>query len=88
MLLRKGVAQTLLSVRVVLFSSISFLFVSTAFPQCDDRLQYSGQYRASIFDIAIDGNDLWTASGYGVQLYDRSVDPPRLSGSAGIPGLT
>jgi hypothetical protein len=92
MLLHQGVAQTLRSVRAggkagvaLLFS---FIFVATAFPQCDYRLQYSGQYRASIFDIAIDGNDLWTASGYGVQLYDRSDDPPRLSGSVGIPGLT
>jgi hypothetical protein len=88
MLIRKGVAQRLLSVRVVLFSSICLIFAARAFPQCNYHLLYSGEYRASIFDISIDGNDLWTASGYGVQLYDRSVNPPRLSGSVGIPGLT
>lgn len=73
---------------VAAVASTLFLFGTTGFAQCDYRLQYSGEYRASIFDIFIDGNDLWTASGYGIQLYDRSVDPPRLMASAGIPGLT
>ncbi len=68
--------------------STFLLFTGAAFPQCDYRQQFSGEYRASIFDISIDGNDLWTASGYGVQLYDRAVDPPRLVASVGIPGLT
>lgn len=68
--------------------SAFLLFTATAFPQCDYHQQFSGEYRASIFDISIDGNDLWTASGYGVQLYDRSADPPRLVATAGIAGLT
>ncbi|HEX9164171.1 MAG TPA: hypothetical protein VF980_20885 [Thermoanaerobaculia bacterium] len=69
---------------------LSFFLLSSgsAFSQCDYRLQFSGEYRASVFDIWIDGNDLWTASGYGVQLYDRTIDPPRLTGSVRIPGLT
>lgn len=67
---------------------LSFFVVATALSQCNYQLQFSGEYRASILDISIDNNDLWAASGYGVQLYDRSVDPPRLVGSIGIPGIT
>ncbi len=74
--------------RVIAGLLSTFLFAASALPQCDYRVQFSGEYRASIFDIAIDGNDLWTASGYGVQLYDRSVDPPRLIATAGVPGVT
>ncbi len=67
----------------------TFLFVTTtAFSQCDYHQLFSGEYRASAFDLSIDGSDLWMATGYGVQLYDRSVDPPRLIGSTGAPGLT
>ncbi|HEV8659775.1 MAG TPA: hypothetical protein VGS96_14280, partial [Thermoanaerobaculia bacterium] len=65
-----------------------FLFASTALSQCDYRFQYSGAYRASIFDVWIDNNDLWAATGYGAALYDRSVDPPRLAAATGIAGLT
>ncbi|HEU4521172.1 MAG TPA: hypothetical protein VFT12_04160, partial [Thermoanaerobaculia bacterium] len=31
---------------------------------------------------------LWAATGYGVQLFDRMVDPPRLIASAAVPGTT
>ena len=74
--------------RVIAGVLSTFLLAASAFAQCDYRTQFSGDYRASIFDIAIDNNDLWTASGYGVQLYDRSVDPPRLTATVGVPGIT
>ncbi|HEX7421185.1 MAG TPA: hypothetical protein VF505_14945, partial [Thermoanaerobaculia bacterium] len=74
--------------RVIAGVLSTFLLAVSASGQCDYRVQFSGEYRASIFDIAIDNNDLWTASGYGVQLYDRSVDSPRLIATAGVPGVT
>ncbi len=60
----------------------------TALAQCDYKPQFSAPFRASILDLSIDNNDLWAATGYGVQLYDRSVDPPRLVASIGIAGVT
>jgi hypothetical protein len=56
--------------------------------QCNSSLVYSGPFRASYLDLAIDGNDLWAATGYGVQLFDRSVDPPALVTSISVPGMT
>lgn len=56
--------------------------------QCNSSLVYSGPFRASYLDLAIDGNDLWAATGYGVQLFDRSVDPPALVTSISLPGIT
>jgi hypothetical protein len=73
--------------RVTLLLS-TLLFASTAVPQCDYRLQHSASLRATYFDALIDGNDLWAATGYGVQLFDRSADPPRLIASSGIPETT
>src|SRR5476649_286718 len=74
--------------RVIAGVLSTFLLAVSASAQCDYRAQFSGEYRASIFDIAIDNNDLWTASGYGVQLFDAAVDPPRLIATAGVPGVT
>ena len=67
---------------------LSFLVVTPAVPQCNYQLQYSGPYRASYLDLAIDGSDLWAATGYGVQLFDRTVDPPRLIDTIAVPALT
>lgn len=66
----------------------SLLLAAPVFAQCPYRLDASWQFRASYLDLSIDGNDLWAATGYGVQLIDRSADPPRLIASAAIPGLT
>ena len=68
---------------------LTFLFLSSPLAaQCNSSLVYSGAFRASYLDLAIDGNDLWAATGYGVQLFDRSVDPPALVASLSIPGIT
>lgn len=56
--------------------------------QCNASLVYSGAFRASYLDLAIDGNDLWAATSYGVQLFDRTVDPPALVASISVPGIT
>src|SRR5438105_3948048 len=59
-----------------------------ALPQCNLSPVLSDQFRSSILDLAIDGNDLWAATSYGLSLYDRSVDPPRLVASIPVPGTT
>jgi len=65
-----------------------FLSSSPLAAQCNSSLVYSGPFRASYLDLAIDSNDLWVATSYGVQLFDRSVDPPVLVTAIGIPGIT
>jgi len=57
-------------------------------PQCNFTPVLSDQFRSSILDLAVEGNDLWAATSYGLALYDRSVDPPRLVASLPIPGAT
>lgn len=73
-------------VTVVLFSL--FLMARVAAGQCDFLLQSSTPYRASILDLSADGSDRWAAAGFGVQLYDQTVDPPRLIGFVTLPGST
>src|SRR5712692_8026737 len=72
--------------RVLAFLSI--LIATPAFPQCNVSPVLSGQFRSSILDLAVDGNDLWAATSYGLSLYDRSVDPPRLVATLPVPGTT
>jgi hypothetical protein len=69
--------------------AVSLLLIpAVAFPQCNLTQVASVPFRASYLDVAIDGNDLWTATSYGVSLYDRSVDPPALIASLPLPGIT
>src|SRR3954454_22154360 len=63
------------------------LIAATAFPQCNLTQVASVPFRASYLDIAIDGNDLWAATSYGISLYDRSVDPPALVAALALPGI-
>ncbi|HWW62377.1 MAG TPA: hypothetical protein VN181_13475, partial [Thermoanaerobaculia bacterium] len=70
---------------------IAVLFLSLlpgAFPQCTLTPISSAPFRASVLDVSIDGNDLWAATGYGVQLFDRTVDPPLRLASIAVPGTT
>ena len=71
---------------------VAFLLLSLiavpALPQCNYQLVYSGQFRTSALDLALDGNNLWLATGYGISLFDRSVDPPALVTSVAVPGVT
>src|SRR5207253_2663694 len=55
---------------------------------CNIAPVLSDQFRSSILDLAVDGNDLWAATSYGVAVYDRSVDPPRLVAAVAVPGTT
>lgn len=65
-----------------------FLIVVPAFPQCSYQPVFSDQFRSTFLDLAIDGNDLWAATSYGVALYDRSADPPAFVASLALPDTT
>src|SRR5438105_2211545 len=69
-------------------AALSIFFAVSISSQCTYSLAYSGAFRASYLDLSIDGNDLWTATSYGVQLFDRRVDPPALVASIAVPGIT
>jgi hypothetical protein len=68
--------------------AVALLLALPAFPQCNFSLIESAQFRASQLDVAVDGFDLWSATSYGVSLYDRHFDPPRAVASIAIPGTT
>ena len=74
--------------------SLSLCFLALIFPssvswaQCDFRPIYSQNFRLSAFDVAIENNDLYVATGYGVALYDRSVDPAAPIFTVAVPGVT
>ncbi|MEO6488008.1 MAG: hypothetical protein ABIO78_08730 [Thermoanaerobaculia bacterium] len=73
---------------IFLLFSLLLLGSSAATAQCNFQFDYSAQFRASFVDIAVDGNDLWAATVYGVQLFDRTVEPPRLFASLALPGTS
>ena len=56
--------------------------------QCRFASRYSGQFRSTIYDVAVDGNYLWTASGYGVQLLQATARGPELLDAVALPGAT
>jgi len=64
------------------------LLATPALPQCNFSPVLSAQFRSTAFDLAVDGNDLWLATGYGVAWFDRRFDPPQLVASLAIPGIT
>jgi hypothetical protein len=45
-------------------------------------------FRTTAYDVVVDGNDLWLATGYGIALYDRTVDPPKLTAITAVPQTT
>lgn len=74
--------------RVAAVAAASLLFAVPSFPQCKYSPARSAPFRASALDLAIEGNDLWVATSYGVALYDRSVDPPQFTARYAVAGLT
>ena len=61
---------------------------SSAFPQCSWSPRYSGQFRATVFDVTVDNDFLWTATGYGLQLYERTAGAPKILDSLPLLGST
>ena len=74
--------------RGVITAILTIALALPAVPQCNLSPILSDPFRSSILDLALDGNDLWAATSYGLSLYDRSVDPPRLTAMLAIPGTT
>jgi hypothetical protein len=74
--------------RAAVLLSLLTLFAVPALPDCNYSLLYSGQFRASYLDLAIEGNDLWAATSYGVSLFNRLTDPPALVATIAVPGVT
>jgi hypothetical protein len=72
----------------VLAVVIAILAATPALPQCSFNPILSAQFRSTAFDLAIDGNDLWMATGYGITLEDRRTDPPQFVTSLAVPGIT
>jgi hypothetical protein len=74
---------------ILLFPLLVLLSASSQlFAECTYTPVYSAAFRTSVLDLAIDGGDLWTATSYGVRLYDRTIDPPALVASLAVPGVT
>ncbi|HEX6176732.1 MAG TPA: hypothetical protein VF057_00125, partial [Thermoanaerobaculia bacterium] len=70
-----------------LFPSVVFATIPAA--QCGGYTShYSVPLRTTWFDAVASGNELWVATGYGVQLLDRSVDPPAVVAAIALPGVT
>ena len=67
---------------------LSFLGPTVVFGLCDYKLINSQPLRATALDVAVDGNQLWVATGYGVEAYDRTTFVPRLTASIALPGTT
>ncbi|HVT02073.1 MAG TPA: hypothetical protein VHL58_01715 [Thermoanaerobaculia bacterium] len=74
--------------RRLLLISLTLGFSLHLSAQCTFQPISKGQYRSSALDVALDGNDLWVATSYGVALFDRSVDPPAPVTSLALPGTT
>jgi hypothetical protein len=79
-------------VAAVFFLLLSFSLESGG--QCSYEPRYSGQFRSTVYDVAVDGAFVWTATGYGVQLFEANevIDAVALPGDtraivAGANGL-
>ncbi|HEU4887300.1 MAG TPA: hypothetical protein VFV49_05395, partial [Thermoanaerobaculia bacterium] len=67
------------------FLSILLLISSNAVADCSQwTATTSSQFRTTALDLSVDGNFLWLATGYGVQLFENG----RLLDSVPLPGTT
>jgi len=67
---------------------LSLLLPLSTHSACDQTQRYSSQYRSTYTDLAVEGNDLWATTIYGVELLDRSAGAPRILGSLALRGAT
>src|SRR5688500_11707432 len=56
--------------------------------QCEYTPQFSGQFRSTVYDVAVDGNYLWAATGYGVQLLQIITGVPEVVDAVALIGPT
>ena len=73
-------------VAAVLLLSLFPLLPSAA--DCSFTAGYSGQFRATVYDVSVDGNYVWSATGYGVQLLEASASGPRVRDAVALTGST
>ena len=74
--------------RVLAVGLLTALTALPAVPQCTQSVVFSDPFRSTMLDIAVDGNDLWAATSYGVALFDRTVDLPNLTAMLALPDTT
>ncbi|HEX7809795.1 MAG TPA: hypothetical protein VF608_13755, partial [Thermoanaerobaculia bacterium] len=56
--------------------------------QCNWTPRYSGQFRTTAFDVSLDNDMLWVATGYGVQLLKRNGTSVTIVDAIALPGST
>src|SRR6266446_1314570 len=74
--------------RAAVFLFLLLIPTLPASPQCTQTSVFSDPFRQSFLDLAVDGNDLWAATGYGVALFDRGLDPPAPVATLALSGVT
>src|SRR5215212_11791908 len=73
--------------------SVFLVLLSTTLPalsDCSWTPRYSGAFRTTAFDVAVDGEGyVWLATGYGVQLLEPVAGRGyAIAGSIALPGST
>ena len=72
--------------------SVLFLLLSlspAAFSDCNWTPRYSGQFRATVYDVAVDAEGfIWIATGYGVQLLEQTATGLNILDAKPIAGST
>jgi hypothetical protein len=72
-------------VKVALLSILVFLVSNSTFADCSQwTARTSSQFRTTAFDLSVDGDFVWLATGYGVQLFQNGS----IVASIGLPGST
>ncbi|HYR28113.1 MAG TPA: hypothetical protein VEU30_06575, partial [Thermoanaerobaculia bacterium] len=75
--------------KAVLLSLLGLLSLSSdAVANCSLVPRYSGQFRSTIYDVSVDGEYVWTATGYGAQLLQATSEGPVLLDAVAIEGST
>ena len=74
--------------RTPLLTLLLLTAVFPAYPQCTLAPVYDGAYRGTALDTALDGDDLWVATSWGLALYAAAFDPPRPVTTIVLPGTT
>jgi hypothetical protein len=70
------------AVSILILLSLSLSPITLA--QCPWTPRYSGYFRTTALDVSVDGNFVWLATGYGVQLLEQNT----VLDSVAIPGST
>ena len=72
-------------VKVALLSILVLVFSSSTFADCSQwTARTSSQFRTTAYDLSVDGDFLWLATGYGVQL----IQGGSIVASIGLSGST